>query len=100
MSAPAPLAVAHGTGDPAGPGTVRALLDRARRRQRPVSYGFVGTGPPSFRPPSSSSGTAAPAGSRWEAAYLLAPGPSHDRMRAAGADRVAPPIGRTTRWPG
>jgi sirohydrochlorin ferrochelatase len=30
MSAPAPLAAAHGTRDPAGLETVRALLDRVR----------------------------------------------------------------------
>ncbi|WP_233511000.1 sirohydrochlorin chelatase [Actinomadura craniellae] len=84
---------AAGSSDPAGIDDVRvaaALL--SRRLRRPVPYGFVAAGEPSL---DRVVAAARRRGARRVAvgAYLLAPGFFHDRMRAAGADHVSPPLG-------
>jgi sirohydrochlorin ferrochelatase len=84
---------AAGSADPAGVEDVRtaaALL--ARRLGRPVTHGFVASGDPALaRAVEAARGR----GARRVAvgAYLLAPGHFHDRMAAAGADHVSPPLG-------
>jgi sirohydrochlorin ferrochelatase len=83
------LAVGHGLRDPAGVAVIRALLDRLR--------------PPGAVRPGGRAGpelTEVVCGLRDRgarriavASYLLAPGHFHDRLRAVGADLVAPPLG-------
>jgi sirohydrochlorin ferrochelatase len=84
---------AAGSSDPAGVSDVRvAARLLGRRLQRPVSYGFVAGGVPSL---AAVVEELRGRGARrvTVAAYLLAPGLFHDRMRAAGADQVSAPIG-------
>lgn len=84
---------AAGSSDPAGLGDVAVAARRlSRHLGRPVRYGFVAAGRPGL--PEVVAGLRARGARRIAvASYLLAPGFFHDRIAAAGADLVTPPMG-------
>lgn len=72
--------------------TRRAAEMLGARLSVPVTAGFV-TGPGGSVPDAVRSARAMHGGVVAIGSYLLAPGVFHDRLRSAGADVVAPPIG-------
>ncbi|MER6949041.1 sirohydrochlorin chelatase [Nonomuraea sp. NPDC000554] len=92
-STDAVVLAAAGTSDPAGLADVRQAAHLlALRLSRPVTAAFASAGTPTLAEAMDRL-RSGPAARVAIASYLLAPGYFHDRLAAAGADLLSPPLG-------